>query len=84
MTKPTFAELHCHSYFSLLDGASAPEALIEEAQRLGEGRGHYVLTARTTVDLGMQKAATEAMSHRHELSVQSLQELHTLLRAELN
>ena len=33
----------------------------EEAQRLGEGRGHYVLTARTTVDLGMQKAATEAM-----------------------
>jgi carbamoyl-phosphate synthase large subunit len=30
------------------------------------------------------EAATEAMSHRHELSVQSLQELHTLLRAELN
>ncbi len=30
----------------------------EEAQRLGEGRGHYVLTARTTVDLGMQQAAT--------------------------
>ncbi len=28
----------------------------EEAQRLGEGRGYYVLTARTTVDLGMQQA----------------------------
>jgi len=33
----------------------------EEAQRLGEGRGYYVLTARTTVDLGMQQAAQDAM-----------------------
>ena len=33
----------------------------EEAQRLGEGRGHYVITARTTVDLGMQQAAQDAM-----------------------
>jgi penicillin-binding protein 1A len=33
----------------------------EEAQRLGEGRGHYVLTARTTVDLGMQQSAQDAM-----------------------
>jgi len=33
----------------------------EEAQRLGEGRGHYVLTARTTVDLGMQQAAQDAL-----------------------
>lgn len=30
-----YAELHCHSYFSLLDGASSPEALIAEAKRLG-------------------------------------------------
>src|SRR5205823_15071609 len=33
----------------------------EEAQRLGEGRGYYVLTARTTVDVGMQQAAQQAM-----------------------
>jgi penicillin-binding protein 1A len=33
----------------------------EEAQRLGEGRGAYVLTARTTVDLGMQEAAQNAL-----------------------
>ena len=33
----------------------------EEAQRLGEGRGHYVLTARTTVDTGMQQSAQDAM-----------------------
>jgi error-prone DNA polymerase len=26
-----YVELHCHSYFSLLDGASSPEALVERA-----------------------------------------------------
>jgi error-prone DNA polymerase len=30
-----YAELHCHSNFSFLDGASHPEALVEEAVRLG-------------------------------------------------
>ncbi|MFP5282527.1 MAG: PHP domain-containing protein, partial [Actinomycetes bacterium] len=30
-----YAELHCHSDFSFLDGASDPEALIEEAVRQG-------------------------------------------------
>lgn len=30
-----YAELHAHSSFSFLDGASSPEALVEEAQRLG-------------------------------------------------
>ncbi len=30
-----YAELHCHSNFSFLDGASHPEALAEEANRLG-------------------------------------------------
>jgi error-prone DNA polymerase len=30
-----YAELHCHSDFSFLDGASDPESLIEEAVRLG-------------------------------------------------
>ena len=29
-----YAELHCHSNFSFLDGASDPESLIEEAVRL--------------------------------------------------
>lgn len=29
-----YAELHCHSYFSLLDGASSPEALVAEAAAL--------------------------------------------------
>lgn len=30
-----YAELHCHSNYSFLDGASSPEALVEEAVRLG-------------------------------------------------
>ncbi len=30
-----YAELHCHSNFSFLDGASHPEALAEESARLG-------------------------------------------------
>src|SRR5262245_12294241 len=30
-----YGELHCHSHFSFLDGASSPEELAEEAARLG-------------------------------------------------
>jgi error-prone DNA polymerase len=30
-----YAELHCHSNFSFLDGASHPEELVEQAHRLG-------------------------------------------------
>src|SRR6187431_1230348 len=30
-----YAELHAHSTFSFLDGASSPEDLLEEAERLG-------------------------------------------------
>lgn len=30
-----YAELHAHSSFSFLDGASSPESLVEEAERLG-------------------------------------------------
>ena len=32
---PGYAELHCHTNFSFLDGASHPEELVEEAARLG-------------------------------------------------
>src|SRR5699024_6045678 len=30
-----YAELHAHSHFSFLDGASSPEDMIEQASRLG-------------------------------------------------
>jgi len=35
MPSAEYVELHCHSYFSLLDGASSPESLIEQAVCLG-------------------------------------------------
>ncbi|HZQ26073.1 MAG TPA: error-prone DNA polymerase [Acidimicrobiales bacterium] len=34
-SRTAYAELHCHSNFSFLDGASHPEELAEEAARLG-------------------------------------------------
>ncbi len=33
----------------------------EEVQKLAEGKGQYVLTARTTIDLSLQKAADDAI-----------------------
>lgn len=33
----------------------------EEVQRIARGKGEYILTARTTVDLGLQRAAEEAL-----------------------
>ena len=35
MGEDRYAELHCHTNFSFLDGASHPEELVEEAHRLG-------------------------------------------------
>lgn len=32
---PEYAELHCHSYFSLLDAASSPESLVTRGAELG-------------------------------------------------
>ncbi len=33
----------------------------EEIQRVAEGRGHFVLTARTTIDVGLQQQAEKAL-----------------------
>ncbi len=35
LPRTVYAELHCHSTFSLLDGASDPERLVERAVELG-------------------------------------------------
>src|SRR5580704_1574406 len=35
MPAPEYVELHCHSAFSLLDGAAAPETLVSRAVALG-------------------------------------------------
>ncbi len=61
MTAP-YAELHCHSNFSFLDGASHPEELVAEAARLGldalaltdhDGLYGVVRFAETARTLGM-------------------------------
>ncbi len=39
-----YAELHCHSFYPLLDGASSPEALLGRAAELGIK--HLALTDR--------------------------------------
>src|SRR5689334_13120264 len=58
-----YAELHAHSAYSFLDGASAPEELVEEAVRLGlraialtDHNGLYgaVRFAEAAVELDMQ------------------------------
>ena len=55
-----YAELHCHSNFSFLDGASHPEELVEEAVRLG-------LTALALTDhdglYGVVRFAEAARAH---------------------
>lgn len=43
-----YAELHCHSSFSLLDGASSPEELVETAK----AKGLYALALTDHNDLG--------------------------------
>ena len=35
MANPAYAELHCHTEFSFLDGASSPDELVERAVQLG-------------------------------------------------
>ena len=35
MALPPYAEMHCHTHFSFLDGASAPDDLVERAVELG-------------------------------------------------
>ncbi|MFL5582237.1 MAG: PHP domain-containing protein, partial [Gemmatimonadaceae bacterium] len=55
-----YVELHCHSTFSLLDGASSPEALVTRAAELG----HPALALTDHDDLGgvvrFAQAAAEA------------------------
>jgi error-prone DNA polymerase len=60
LNETPYAELHCHSNFSFLDGASHPEELVEEAVRLG-------LTALAITDhdglYGVVRFAEAARAH---------------------
>src|SRR5699024_4639612 len=65
-----YAELHCHTHFSFLDGASGPDALVEQAIRLGltglaltdhdgfYGAPLFAETAKTHADKGIHQLRT--------------------------
>ena len=55
-----YTELHCHSYYSFLDGVSSPEALAERARALGMRR--LALTDHEGV-YGLPRFASAAEQH---------------------
>ena len=55
---PSYTELHCHSAFSFLDGASLPEELVVAA--LEHGHGALALTDHNTVSGSMEFAQAAA------------------------
>lgn len=59
---PEYIELHCHSAYSLLDGASLPEDLVERAVTLG----HRVLALTDHDELGGVVAFAQA-AHEKEI-----------------
>ena len=60
---PRYVELHCHSAFSFLDGASLPEELVAAA--LERGHGALALTDHDTVSGSMEFAqAAQALGLR--------------------
>ncbi|MFC5268624.1 error-prone DNA polymerase [Kribbella qitaiheensis] len=67
-----YAELHCHSYYSFLDGASAPEHLVEEAVRLGL---HALALTDHDGFYGVVRMAEAAEEY---------EDLHTVFGAELS
>src|SRR5690349_1025586 len=67
-----YAELHCHSSYSFLDGASEPSALVEEAVRLG-------LTALAITDHDGFYGAVRFAEAAHEYPT-----LRTIYGAELS
>src|SRR5438876_8932154 len=67
--RPSYAELHCHSAYSFLDGASPPDELLAEAHRLGLpeeliGRGG-------AVEEGVGGGAMKLRSEEHTSELQS-------------
>jgi error-prone DNA polymerase len=76
-----YAELHCHTNFSFLDGASHPEELAEEAARLG-------LTGLAVTDhdglYGVVRFAEAARALNAELVEAGRPALRTIFGAELS
>lgn len=76
-----YAELHCHSNFSFLDGASEPEALVEEAAPLrldsiaitdhdGMDAGEPSVSLRGALEWSMRQLDADTAATFVELSTQ--------------
>jgi error-prone DNA polymerase len=80
------AELHCHSYFSLLDGVSSPEALVVEARRLGMGAlaltDHHSLAGAVRFWTAARKAEIHPLLGAEVTVREAERDVHLTLLAE--
>jgi error-prone DNA polymerase len=82
---PPYVELHCHSAYSFLDGASLPEELAERAGELGHVA--LALTDHNSVSGSMELAQTASSCgiraiHGAEIDVEGARHLTLLVRDE--
>ena len=85
-----YAELHAHSSFSFLDGASTPERLIEEAWRLGltglaltDHNGFYGAAAFAEAAAQAEQTAALEAEAAHTAANQAGEQLFSASRAEV-
>lgn len=59
MSSPPFVHLHCHSHYSLLDGAGRIDRLVEQAKAVGLGPiiGYEAYTASSALGSGVEPAS---------------------------
>jgi len=86
-----YVELHCHSAYSLLDGASHPDALVARAHRLGfpalaltdhDELGGAVAFAQAADDVGLGGIIGAEITVRHETPPPDAGDSHLVLLAE--
>jgi error-prone DNA polymerase len=91
MPNAGYVELHCHSAYSLLDGASHPDALVARAKRLGlpalaltdhDELGGAVAFAQAAGDAGLGGIIGAEITVRHESPPSDAGDSHLVLLAE--
>ncbi len=91
MPNAGYVELHCHSAYSLLDGASHPDALVARAHRLGfpalaltdhDELGGAVAFAQAADDVGLGGIIGAEITVRHEAPPPDAGDSHLVLLAE--
>ncbi|HKV51980.1 MAG TPA: error-prone DNA polymerase [Gemmatimonadaceae bacterium] len=91
MPNANYVELHCHSAYSLLDGASHPDALVARARRLGlpalaltdhDELGGAVAFAQAAADAGLGGIIGAEITVRHDAPPPDADDSHLVLLAE--